>query len=421
MLPSPREADALHRPVEFNDTAPILHPMGAARSGGIMHLAAVIAVLFASMAVMTPVLDVLVREPFGLGNRGVRDFMTIGSAAGLFFGIIAGWWSDRLGRRVPLILAALVGSGLLTALFPQIPSFKLLLGIRFMESIFSAFAVTLLFSRGLDLAPEGKRGATMALLSMALPVGYMLGPGLAALLGRDQIGVLFAIIGGALVLSGLTFIPQLKQPEQIVRDDDPRGMAGLAVLLRAPKLLLPMAFGFVDKFTFGTFAILTGLVIEDRFGLDSVKWTVIPLGLYWFFFFVLCPVAGRWCDRQSPVIPMLIGSLLYGLAMMSLGVVPLAGFIILMGVCGMLTAIMYVPTMVLVGKYAPADARASAMGIFNTVGTVGLIAGLVTSGTLSAREVASPYALSYLVAGGAEVLLVLCVAGVLFLQHRRSK
>ena len=123
----------------------------------IIKLAAINTICFASIGVMTPVLDPLVRERFDVGNAATAQFMGIQGAASMLFGIVAGILSDKTGRRVPLIVLGLIGNGITTALTPHISDFSALLVLRFLDGIFGGLSLGLIITRALDLAGPADR------------------------------------------------------------------------------------------------------------------------------------------------------------------------------------------------------------------------------------------------------------------------
>lgn len=355
--------------------------------------------MFLSNAIIPPTIDALIRRPFGFNNAESSPFMSIPSMAQLICGIIVGVWSDRSGRRVPMLATGLIGAGICFSLLPHLHSWRGMLTLRFVEGVFSVMASTLIFARALDLLGEANRSRGMAIVTAGLPIGYLGGPILAAWLGDDSLGLLYFCGGFPLVLGGLWMLGSLRNEGSIKPNEDSIGEM-FGALRRSPGLIVPLIFGFVDKFTFGTMAILTTFVLADVYQDKTVAtagW--VPAG-FWIAFLVGCYPASRIIDRLGPWWPLVIGSALYGLAFMGMGHGTLGMFAALMALCGFLTAIMYIPSFVLIGQIAPAGERGTAMAIFNTVGMLGMIVGLVTASHLSDVS----YAKAYGTAGALELI-----------------
>lgn len=377
---------------------------------GVFKLVILNTLCFVSFAIITPVLDDLIRVPFGVDNSGTAKFMAVHGVASLLFGVAAGILTDRLGRRVPFIVAGLIGSGITTALIPRITDFPLLLGVRFLDGVFGAFSLGLIITRALDLCGPANRNRTMGLLSISIAGGFVLAPLLTgffrhervvAALGDESLKLLFGLVGAALVAGGLWMASEIRNDEAITRST-----GGPRMLLRAfaarPRLIIPVSFAFVDKFTFGTLGHLTALAVADLHGGDAFTSSAILLG-FWLTFSAVCVPGARLCDRFGSLPTLIAGSLCYGVCMAALGMTGLVGFGALMALAGVFCAIQYVPSVTLVGEIAGPDQRGASMGLWNMAGSLGVVFGMVMSGKLSTVS----YALAYGVAGGLEIAAAL--------------
>lgn len=377
---------------------------------GIFKLLVLNTLCFVSFAIITPVLDELIRVPFGVDNSGTGKFMAVHGVASLIFGVAAGVFSDRLGRRVPLIALGLIGSGVTTALIPRIGHFPTLLAVRFADGVFGAFSLGLIITRALDLCGPANRNRTMGVLSISIAAGFVLAPVLTGIflhkevvarLGGGSLKLLFGLVGGALVAGGLWMLAELRATESVTPSAG-GPLTFVRALIARPKLIIPVSFAFVDKFTFGTLGHLTALTVADLHGGDAFTSSAILLG-FWLAFSLVCVPGGKLCDRFG-ALPMLIaGSLLYGTCMATLGVTGLGGFAALMALAGVFCAIQYVPSVALVGEIAAPTGRGASMGIWNMAGSLGVVFGMVMSGRLSGIS----YALAYGVAGGLEITAAL--------------
>ena len=106
------------------------------------------------------------------------------------------------------------------------------------------------------------------------------------------------------------------------------------------------------------------------------------------------------------------GSFLYGVGTLSLGFWPVGDLVYLMGLLGIASAVMFVPSLVLATDAAPREIRGSVLGAFNAAGSLGFIAGPLTGGFIS-QSVAqratweAGYQAAFAVAGLSEILCVL--------------
>src|SRR5690606_1954674 len=157
--------------------------------------AGLLTIMFASLQVLTTTLNDLVRERFGLSIESTSVFFQVGTLASILMGLLVGLLSDRLGRRVPLIVAALALGGVTTAALPFMPAYISLPVMRFVGSALGTVAITLLMTRGVDLSTVETRSRSMGVIMMGVPLGYLLGPLLAVWLGDYHLVWLFGVLG----------------------------------------------------------------------------------------------------------------------------------------------------------------------------------------------------------------------------------
>jgi MFS family permease len=105
------------------------------------------------------------------------------------------------------------------------------------------------------------------------------------------------------------------------------------------------------------------------------------------------------------------GSLGYGVAAMTLGAWPVVALPVLMLSLGILAAVMFVPSLLLVMDAADPRARATVLGAFNAAGALGFIVGPLVAGGVSQWVAASHgwqtgYSTAFVVAGLSEVVCV---------------
>jgi MFS family permease len=396
--------------------------------GRIYTSAALLMVMFASMAVLPTVLDEMVRRPFGLSNNDTSLFYQAGTLASVVLGLFAGLLSDRLGRRVPLIVVGMGLSGLCTILLPHIPRYEWLLGLRFVDSALGIMAITLLMTRGIDYSDAGNRSRTMGVLMVAIPAGYIVGPMLVLAIGEGNLGLLFGILGGSQVLGALVIAREWGRHEHVERLSPTVGEM-VQVVANLPRTWLPMIFSMVDKFSFAAIVLLTPLVLaEASMGSMGTRGVSAVILAYFMAFALASPVAGRLVARWGARGTVIVASLLYGGAFVLMGSAgSLAAMVALMVACGILTAFQFVPNMTLLGELAGARNRATVMAVFNTLGSLALLTGFVVLGRMSDTSIGAAYRLTgYLEIGcGVVGLVVVGIAlarkGSPTVKHRTGK
>jgi MFS family permease len=240
------------------------------------------------------------------------------------------------------------------------------------------------------------------------------GTALGAPLGGQLYGVAptlpLAVAGGLLfVVAALATLATDRAPADGSRIGD-----ALTGLRRTPTLAIPYTFGFVDRMTAGFFALVGTLYFRTVFSLTPAE-TGVMLALFFAPFALLQYPFGVLSDRVGRTVPVAVGSSLYGLAVVGVGLAPTALTAGLgMVVVGVIGALMAPATMALVSDLAGDAERGGAMAGFNAAGSVGFLAGILVGG-LVAGEVG--YLAAFAVAGGAELVVALvALPGLLRLE-----
>ncbi|MEF8867963.1 MAG: MFS transporter, partial [Haloarculaceae archaeon] len=154
--------------------------------------------------------------------------------------------------------------------------------------------------------------------------------------------------------------------------------------------------------TAGFFALVGTVYFQSRFGLDAAG-TGLLLGAFFGPFALLQYPFGVLSDRIGRTLPVAVGSLAFGSAVVGVGLAPgvavAAVTMLLVGAAGALCA---PATLALVGDLAGGADRGTAVAGFNLVGSVGFLLGIVAGGVLADRF---GFLVAFLVVGGSEVLL----------------
>jgi MFS family permease len=220
---------------------------------------------FASLYYLLPTLPLYVRN---LGGSTTQVGLIIGimALASLAARPFVGVWMDRAGRRGFL----LVGAGIYVVAslgYWVIRSVPGLLLWRVVHAVGLTTYSTAAASLAADLAPPGRRGATMGVFGLAqaaaLTVGPGIGQGILAAFGYPALFVgaactAFAALGCAAAL------PETRPPGP---QSTPRDRPGLSALWGAAGA--PAAVQFAASVAYGTIISFIAVVAEDR-GLERV-------------------------------------------------------------------------------------------------------------------------------------------------------
>ncbi|GGK63870.1 MFS transporter [Haloarcula sebkhae] len=378
-------------------------------------LAGVIFAVLLAQVLLYPGVDRLVRS-LGATTDLNASMWFLAAEFGAFV-VFAGVWgvfSDATGRRTPYIAGGAGVGAVLYALIAWLPGavslpFVGVLVLRVLQGGATIAAFSLAMTMLMDLG--GGHGKNMGAAGIAIGSGTALGAPLGGQLYEIQTTLPLYV---ASTLSLVVAVAALFVTDRAPSD----GRSGLAAtvsgLKQRPTLGVPYAFGFIDRLTAGFFALVGTLYFRETFELSPGE-TGVMLALFFAPFALLQYPFGVLSDRIGRTIPIVLGSVLYGLTVMGVGQAPtvaIAGAgMVLTGVIG---ALMAPATMALVSDLAGETERGTAMAGFNIFGSVGFLAGILIGGTVAG---VFGYPVAFLVAGGTEVVLaVLALPGLLRLE-----
>ncbi|WP_097009301.1 MFS transporter [Natronoarchaeum philippinense] len=369
-----------------------------------LALAAVVAAVLLAQVLLYPGIGGLV-QALGATTELDAGMWFLAAEFGAFVTFVGVWGalSDAAGKRVPFIavgaLGGAAGYGVLGVL-PAITdvSFGVVLALRVVQGAATIGAFSLAMTMLMDL--DGGHGKNMGAAGIAIGSGTAVGAPLGGQLSEvDALAPLY-LACALLVVAGVLV--------WFVEDRAPSGgrsaRAALASIRATPTLSIPYAFGLIDRMTAGFFALVGTLYFQDAFGIGPGE-TGLVLMLFFAPFALLQYPMGALSDRIGRTLPIVAGSALYGLGVISVGLAPtlrLAG--VGMVAVGVLGALVSPATMALVTDIARDGDRGVAMGGFNMFGSVGFLLGFLVGGTVAD---AYGYLTAFFVAGGMEILIAL--------------
>ncbi|MDS0298563.1 MFS transporter [Halogeometricum sp. S1BR25-6] len=333
-------------------------------------------------------------------------FLVAEYAAFVTFAGVWGAVSDSLGRRRPLIVAGALGGALGYLVLAAVPSlglpFAAVLAVRLVGGAATIGAFSLSMTALADLSSDN--GQNMGAAGIAIGFGAALGSVAGGFL--TDADPLYPLYGAAALLTVAALLAAT------VPDRTPEGVrvrlgAAFGRLRARPQLAVPYAFGFIDRMTAGFFALVGVAYFRETFGLDA---SLAGMALFAFFFpFALLQYPfGMLSDRVGRFVPVVAGSVCFGLSIVAVGLAPsLAAAVGLMVLVGVFGALVSPATMALVTDVAAPEERGAALGGFNVFGSLGFLAGFLVGGVASS---AAGYLAAFAVVGLSEVAIAL-VAG----------
>ena len=369
-----------------------------------------------------PVLTGLVTERFHATELQTNFFMSVNMIGAVLASPLAGLFADRIGSAKRWVAIGLALDALLLLALTLPVSYGTFVGIRFLEGAAHIFALSLLLALAADCAGTEKRGRTMGLVGGGITLGVAIGAPLGGLIGRNAPTLTFyagATIAVAAALIAITCLPG----NRVAREHS--SIKKIVAALRAqPALLAPLAFAFIDRFTVGFYTTTFSRFLKTTFDLSPPRIGLLIAGLMLPFALLSYPF-GRLSERVSRSALLCGGSLLYGLGTIAVGWCTPSQLFWLMPVLGVFSAVMFVPSLVMTTDLAPREARATALGGFNAMGSLGFIVGPI-AGALVTEAVAPHYDLltgfraAFVTAGVSEILCVLLLLPLLARLVRRG-
>jgi len=384
-----------------------------------VRLAAVVWAVLVSQVLLYPGLDGLIAALGAPGGvRAGMWFLVAEVAAFVVFAVVWGAVSDSLGRRTPLVVVGALGGAGCYLLLAQLPALGVGFGgvllLRAVGGAFTIGAFSLSITMLMDLTGGNGRnmGAAGIAIGLGAALGSVVGGQLAAVDPFAPVyagAVVLAVAGGVAATVGdrvaETGVGTVESDADADADPTaPNFGVALATLRARPSLAVPYAFGFIDRLTAGFFSLVGVFYFGDVFGLDAAG-VGVALALFFLPFALLQYPLGSLSDRIGRFVPVVVGSVGYGVAIIAVGVAPSVGVAMaLMSLVGVAGAFVAPATMALVSDCCGPAERGVAMGGFNVFGSLGFLAGFLLGGSVAD---AAGYLTAFLVVGGLEIGIAL--------------
>lgn len=375
-----------------------------------LALAAVTFLLMLPETLPVPVLRGLVVERFGVGDSTATWFMSANMLGALLFAPLLGLWVERSGRRRTLAVLLLLLDALLMQGLAHPHDYPSFLVLRVLEGGAHIGALVLVMGLVADAAGE-RRGRALGGQGAGLTLGVATGAAIGGVLGRsDPLRNLHTASAVLLVAALLAawLLPADRAPSHrpSLRDQ-------VAAVRSTPGLGVPLLVAFVERFTVGFYTTGFPLLLASVHG-ASRPLVGMLLAAFLYPFALLSYPFGKLAERCSRRRLCAYGGLVYGAATAVVGCVGIEALWLLMPLCGIGSAVLFVPSMLWLLDRAPNLGRTTTVAMFHTAGSCGFLLGPLACGQLLALGGTSDgatfgYALAFVVAGLTQVATALAV------------
>jgi DHA1 family multidrug resistance protein-like MFS transporter len=334
-------------------------------------LSASVGVTMVGMGIIWPIMPIYAMQ-LGAGGTELGFIIAAFNLARSVFNPVVGRLSDRLGRK-PFMLAGLFCYALLSVAYIQSTSVAGLIAVRFAHGLAAVCVAPVAMAVVAEIAPPHRLGAYMGTLSMALMLGVGAGPLLGGII-KDWLGMeaAFMTMGGlALVTSAgiLTFVPSLTRKA----GETVRPSSSMFQTLRRNRVLqmvfIIRFFSAAGQGAVYTFLPLYGLAI----GISSAQVGIL-LGINVLLIAFLQRPGGKLADRTRPVVLMVAGIAMSGLAVAGMPLVQnFSGALVMNILMGVANGIAVPAALVLAGREGARVGMGAVMGLFDAALSLGFI------------------------------------------------
>ena len=375
-----------------------------------LALAAVTFLLMLPETLPVPVLRGLVVERFGVGDSTATWFMSANMLGALLSAPLLGLWVERSGRRRTLAVVLLLLDALLMQGLAHPHDYASFLVLRVLEGGAHIGALVLVMGLVADAAGE-RRGRALGGQGAGLTLGVATGAAIGGVLGRSD--PLRNLHAASAVLLVAALLAAWLLPEDRAPSHRPSLREQLAAVRRTPGLSVPLLVAFVERFTVGFFTTGFPLLLASVHN-ASRPLVGMLLAAFLYPFALLSYPFGKLAERRSRRRLVAYGGLVYGAATAVVGFVGLDALWVLMPLCGIGSAVLFVPSLLWLLDRAPNLGRTTTVALFHTAGSCGFLLGPLACGQLLALggtgyEAGFGYALAFVVAGLSQVAVALAV------------
>lgn len=368
-----------------------------------------------SFGIIIPILPAYL-ESINQGGTAAGLFIAIFAGAQFLFSPIAGKWTDQYGRR-KMIIYGLAGLTLSMFIFYASNSIWVLYASRAVGGIGCAMLVPAIFAYIADITTMEQRAKGNSLVSAAMSLGIVVGPGIGGFLA--EFGLKFPILISALVsLVSVLFSVLLLKESQTVTNGDSAEMhpdeSMVRKIARSVKMpyFVPLIITLVMSFGLIAYESVIGLYLDNQYqsSAKDIAIMVTATGVVSVIvqLFVVDRIVNRYGERSvlNVFIAVAAAGFLFSLFASSYSIFFVISLFIFLS-----TSILRPVLNTLISKLA-GNEQGFAMGMNNAYMSIGNVIGPTLAGLLYDVKISYPFILGF-------VLLVITLF-ITFSWQKRS-
>lgn len=343
-------------------------------------LSALVFICMFNLTFIVPSVKELIMDRFDASVSEASLFVSVEMLAYILFAMVWGAISDKRGERRVFIALGFLGSAILYYTMTLAPDLVTLLALRFTQGALTVMSWSLIMTIVLDTVDRRDYGASMGIVGTGLALGLGFGAPVGGALGDvDPLLPLYAasvmfVLATAMSLVIVKDLPIVHKTESIVR------AMRLAVSNR--RVVAPYLFAFAERFSAGFLVLLFPIFLADEFG-ASPQERGLYLAAFLLPFALLQYPFGRLSDVRGRRKMLIFGGMAYAGLFATLGLLDIDLIPVFMAGCGALAAMLLPVSMALIGTAASRGERATFMGGFNSMGSVGFALGPILAALFS--------------------------------------
>ncbi len=222
-----------------------------------------------SFGIIIPILPAYL-ESIHQGGTAAGLMIAIFAGAQLIFSPIAGKWTDQYGRR-KMIIFGLIGLTLSMFVFYAVDSIWWLYASRVIGGIGCALLIPAIFAYVADITTMAQRAKGNSLVSAAMSLGIVIGPGIGGFLadfGLKMPFLISALVSLVAVIFSIIVLEE-SQPEQSLEDFDTLSEESMVQkMVRSVKMpyFIPLIITLSMSFGLMAYESVLGLFVDNQFG-----------------------------------------------------------------------------------------------------------------------------------------------------------